>query len=85
MFFVVAEAMQKFHLLKYGLGLVLVWVGLKMTVYLYLFGGHPPILLSLGVIAALIGGTMILSLIIPPKAEPAEGGKDAALEEKAGE
>lgn len=74
MFFVVAEAMQKFHLLKYGLGLVLVWVGLKMTVLPYFFKdeltnpqGHVPIPLSLGVIIALIGGTMLLSLVIPSK------------------
>ena len=67
MFFVVAEAMQKFHLLKYGLGLVLVWVGLKMTLLPYLFDGHVPTLLSLGVIVLLIGGTMILSMILPPK------------------
>ncbi len=79
MFFVVAEAMQKFHLLKYGLGLVLVWVGLKMTVLPYFFRdeltnpqGHVPIPLSLGVIIALIGGTMLLSLVIPPKPEAAE-------------
>ena len=72
MFFVVAEAMQKFHLLKYGLGLVLVWVGMKMTVLPYFFRdeltnpqGHVPIPLSLGVIIALIGGTMLLSLVIP--------------------
>lgn len=70
MFFVVAEAMQKFHLLKYGLGLVLVWVGLKMTVLPWLLGGHVPILVSLGVIIGLIGATMLLSLAIPPKAEP---------------
>jgi tellurite resistance protein TerC len=69
MFFVVAEAMQKFHLLKYGLGLVLIWVGLKMTVLPYLFDGHVPITLSLGVIGALIGGTMALSMIVPPKPE----------------
>ena len=69
MFFVVAEAMQKFHLLKYGLGLVLVWVGLKMTVLPYFFDGHVPILLSLGVIGALIGGTMLLSMVIAPKPE----------------
>ena len=69
MFFVVAEAMQKFHLLKYGLGLVLVWVGLKMTLLPYLFDGHVPTLLSLGVIVLLIGGTMILSMILPPKPE----------------
>jgi len=73
MFFVVAEAMQKFHLLKYGLGLVLVWVGLKMTVLPALFGGHVPIPLSLGVIVALIGGTMLLSLMLPQKEEPQHG------------
>jgi len=85
MFFVVAEAMQKFHLLKYGLGLVLVWVGLKMTVLPWLLRdeltnptGHVPIPLSLGVIVTLIGGTMLLSLAIPPKAEPASEGDGAA-------
>ena len=84
MFFVVAEAMQKFHLLKYGLGLVLVWVGLKMTALPYLFkdpvsnpSGHVPIPLSLGVIVALIAGTMVLSLIIPAKSEPQEGAPNA--------
>jgi tellurite resistance protein TerC len=79
MFFVVAEAMQKFHLLKYGLGLVLVWVGLKMTALPYFFRdadtnphGHVPIPLSLGVILALIAGTMLLSLIVPAKTAGAE-------------
>jgi tellurite resistance protein TerC len=79
MFFVVAEAMQKFHLLKYGLGLVLVWVGLKMTALPYFFRdadtnphGHVPIPLSLGVILALIAGTMLLSLIVPTKTAGAE-------------
>jgi tellurite resistance protein TerC len=79
MFFVVAEAMQKFHLLKYGLGLVLVWVGLKMTALPYLFkdpvsnpGGQVPIPLSLGVIVALIAGTMILSLVMPAKSTAQE-------------
>lgn len=78
MFFVVAEAMQRFHLLKYGLGLVLVWVGLKMTLLPWLLKsesnpqGHVPILVSLGVIAALIGGTMVLSLVIPAKQTEAE-------------
>jgi tellurite resistance protein TerC len=83
MFFVVAEAMQKFHLLKYGLGLVLVWVGLKMTVLPWLLRdeltnptGHVPIPISLGVIVALIGGTMLLSLAMPQK--PAAGDGDSA-------
>ncbi len=75
MFFVVAEAMQKFHLLKYGLGLVLVWVGLKMTALPYLLDdAHLPAWISLCVIAALIGGTMLLSMIIPQR--EAESGPD---------
>jgi len=37
-----------------------------------------PIPLSLGVIVTLIGGTMLLSLAIPPKAEPASDGDGAA-------
>lgn len=84
MFFVVAEAMQKFHLLKYGLGLVLVWVGLKMTALPYLFRdpttnprGDVPIPLSLGVIVALIAGTMILSLVIPPTDSEARANSNA--------
>lgn len=84
MFFVVAEAMQKFHLLKYGLGLVLVWVGLKMTALPYLFKdplsnprGDVPIPLSLGVIVALIAGTMLLSLLVPAKADGQESAPHA--------
>ena len=76
LFFVVAEAMQRFHLLKYGLGLVLVWVGLKMTVLPWLLGGEVPILLSLGVIGALIGATMLLSVVLPPKPEVGEDASD---------
>ncbi|MFM2163595.1 MAG: hypothetical protein RL325_32 [Planctomycetota bacterium] len=78
MFFVIAEAMQKFHLLKYGLGLVLVWVGLKMTALPYLLRsdenpqGHVPIPVSLGVIVLLIGSTMALSLVMKPRKEDGE-------------
>ena len=64
---------------------MLVWVGLKMTVLPWLLRdeltnptGHVPIPLSLGVIVTLIGGTMLLSLAIPPKAEPASEGDGAA-------
>ncbi len=72
MFFVVAEAMQRFYLLKYGLGLVLVFVGMKMTVLARLFeDGHFPVVLSLTVIAALIGGCLVLSILFPPKPAPA--------------
>ena len=43
LYFLLAGAVDKFHLLKYGLGVVLVFVGLKMTVLNRLWGGHFPI------------------------------------------
>ncbi len=71
MFFVVAEAMQRFYLLKYGLGLVLIFVGMKMTFLGRLFeDGHFPVVLSLVVITTLIGGCLLLSVLFPPKAPP---------------
>jgi len=62
LFFVLAGTMEKFHYLKVGLGLVLAFVGIKMLladVY------KIPIGISLGVIAALLAGSIILSLLLP--------------------
>ncbi len=68
MFFVVAETMQRFYLLKYGLGLVLIFVGMKMTFLGRFFeSGHFPVVLSLLVIAVLIGGCLVLSILFPQK------------------
>ena len=50
LYFLLAGAIDKFHMLKYGLGIVLIFVGLKMTVLNDLFGGHFPITWSLGII-----------------------------------
>jgi tellurite resistance protein TerC len=66
LFFVLAGTMEKFHYLKVGLGLVLAFVGVKMLladVY------KVPVGISLGVIAALLAGSIIISLLRPP-AEP---------------
>lgn len=59
MFFMLAGAVDKFHLLKYGLAIVLVFVGLKMVWLNDMFGGKFPITYSLGFIL----GTIILSVI----------------------
>ena len=58
MYFLLADAIRRFDLLKYALALILVFVGLKMTVLNDLFGGKFPIEWSLGVIAALLGGAV---------------------------
>jgi tellurite resistance protein TerC len=65
LYFMLAGAVDKFHLLKYGLGVVLVFVGLKMVWLDGLFDGKFPIGISLGIIAAVIGGSIVLSLLFP--------------------
>jgi tellurite resistance protein TerC len=70
LFFMLAGVMHKFRLLKYGLGLVLVFVGLKMVWLNDAFGGKFPISWSLGIIAGIIGASVVLSLAIPGRAAP---------------
>ena len=70
MFFMLAGVMHKFRFLKYGLGLVLVFVGLKMVWLNDAFGGKFPIGWSLGIIGALIGASVVLSLLLTPKSPP---------------
>jgi tellurite resistance protein TerC len=69
LYFLLAGAVDKFHFLKYGLGIVLVFVGLKMTVLSYLWHGHFPITISLGIIVGVIAVSIALSLLFPKKPE----------------
>jgi tellurite resistance protein TerC len=66
MYFMLAGAMDRFYALKYGLGVVLVFVGLKMVWLDHLFGGRFPIGVSLGIIAAVIALSIVFSLVIRP-------------------
>src|SRR5215212_3839197 len=70
LFFMLADAVDKFYLLKYGLGVVLVFVGLKMVWLNQLFGGHFPIWLSLGIICGVIGLSVLLSFLFPRAQAP---------------
>ena len=68
LYFMLRSAIDKFHMLKYGLGIVLIFVGLKMTVLGRFFeGGHVPTSLSLGVILGVIFLSILASLIFPPR------------------
>jgi tellurite resistance protein TerC len=74
LYFMLRGAIDKFHMLKYGLGVVLIFVGLKMTVLGRLFeGGHVPTSLSLGVILGVIFLSILASLIFPQKAPHTHG------------
>ncbi len=65
MYFMLAGVIDKFHLLKYGLAIVLVFVGLKMVWLNDLYDGHFPITWSLGFILGTILLSIIVSLIFP--------------------
>jgi tellurite resistance protein TerC len=69
MYFVLAGAMDKFHFLRYGLGVVLAFVGLKMVWLNQAFGGHFPITVSLGIIVGVIAASIALSLVFPKAQE----------------
>lgn len=71
MYFMLAGVIHRFHLIQYGLAIVLVFVGLKMVWLNNAFDGKFPITWSLGIIAAAIGGSIVASLIFPTK-EPEE-------------
>ncbi len=63
MYFLLMGSVDKFHLLKYGLGIVLTFVGLKMTYLNDLYGGKFPIVWSLAIITGTIGLSIVLSLV----------------------
>lgn len=69
MYFLLAGIMDKFYLLKYGLSIILAFVGLKMVWLNTLFGGKFPIVWSLGIIGGVLVLSVVLSLVFPQKAE----------------
>ncbi|MBS1970628.1 MAG: TerC family protein [Bdellovibrionales bacterium] len=64
MYFMLAGVMDRFAYIKYGLASVLLFVGLKMVYLNHLFGGKFPISWSLGIIAFLIGSSVLISVVI---------------------
>lgn len=70
LFFLLAGVMHKFWALKYGLGIILVFVGLKMVWLNHAFGGKFPIAWSLGIIGGLLAVSVAVSLWFPKKPEP---------------
>ena len=64
LFFLLASVVTKFHLLKYGLAVILTFVGAKMLAEQWI---HIPILLSLGIVLGVLGASIGASLIWPVK------------------
>ncbi|MQP75128.1 TerC/Alx family metal homeostasis membrane protein [Stenotrophomonas sp. MYb238] len=64
MFFLLAGMADRFHLLPYGLAVILGFIGAKM---LLIDVFKIPVPVSLGVVAAILAVTMVLSLKLPPR------------------
>lgn len=64
LYFLLADIADRFHLLKYGLALVLCFIGLKMLLLPWI---HIPVHISLSVVAVLIAGSVVASLYVTRK------------------
>ena len=63
LYFALVGVIHRFHYLKYGLSLVLVFVGVKMLVNAYFGTKIIPTELALLITAVLIGGSMLISIV----------------------
>ena len=61
LYFLLANVADRFHLLRYGLALVLIFIGTKMLVMPWY---HVPVPASLLVVAMLIGASIVASLLV---------------------
>lgn len=78
LFFLLAGIMDLFRFLKYGLSIILAFVGVKMLISGFY---HIPIVVSLGVIFGVLLVSVLASLLIPAPAQEhvaASGGQDPA-------
>jgi tellurite resistance protein TerC len=77
MYFLLADLMHRFIYLKLGLGLVLIWVGIKLVLQVDIY--KMPTWLSLGVVAVIIAVSIAASLIVtrrgddPPETDSLTG------------
>ena len=71
LYFLLADMVERFALLKYGLAAVLIFVGLKMVWLNGLFDGKFPILWSLAIIGAILTASIIASLALPVRRQAA--------------
>jgi len=82
LFFVLAGVMGLFRYLQVGLCLVLMFIGVKMLISEFV---HIPIGISLGVVASVLGGSVIASILFPAEKAPAPEKGDVGLAAPAGE
>jgi tellurite resistance protein TerC len=75
LFFLLATVVTKFHLLKYGLAVILTFVGAKMLLETWV---HVPIMLSLGIVLTVLAASIVASLVWP-QVKPDREGKTGSM------
>ena len=66
LYFMLAGMAERFHLLKFGLAAILVFIGTKMLIVDFY---HIPVGVSLSIVLAFLVVTMIASLLVKPKSD----------------
>jgi tellurite resistance protein TerC len=61
LYFLLADMADRFHLLKYGVAVVLVFVGIKLLIANWY---HVPVLLSLSFVAVILAISVVVSLLV---------------------
>lgn len=64
LYFLLSNMAARFHLLRYGIAIMLSFIGIKMLIEPWL---NIPILMALSIVVAILGTTVLLSLYIPPR------------------
>ena len=75
LFFLLAHVVTKFHFLKYGLAIILTFVGAKMMLEAWV---HIPILVSLGIVVGVLASSIAASLVWP-EVKPASEGRTGSM------
>ena len=78
LYFLLAGLMHKFRYLGFGLGLVLMFVGLKMLIHHYL---EIPTGISLGVVLGILAVAIVVSLLRPASPDTIVEGESSARDE----
>jgi tellurite resistance protein TerC len=80
MYFLLADIIDRFVYLKYGLAVILTFVGVKMVIAGINDAWKIPSPVSLAVIAGVLAVSIAVSLLITPKPKPAEERPDVVEE-----
>jgi len=73
LYFLLAAFISRFHYLSFGLSFVLIFIGAKMALFDNVLHLKLPTELSLLIVLGLIVGSILLSLIKPPRVEDTQG------------